>query len=91
MELYEAQLYWDGYEIDPIQAGWVLRYRDSSGSDTLVEVGETEDASIETLAYQVADCVPERATGRIRVGSHARPRGTITLQEGVIESWKAGH
>lgn len=82
----EAQLFWD---FSDANAGWVLRYRDEAGDEQLVDIGETKDAGLETLAHQAADCAPDGATGDIAVFRGARKAGRITLRDGRIEEWRA--
>lgn len=82
-----AQLYWD--DQDAKNTGWVLRWLDARGQTETSEIGETEDAGLETLAHQAADCAPERATGDITVFRGDRPAGRISLRDGSISGWRA--
>lgn len=82
-----AQLYWD--DQDPKHTGWVLRWRDARGHTESAAIGEDEDASLETLAHQAADCAPDGATGEIAVFRGDVKRGRITLRDGAIEGWRA--
>ena len=84
----EATLYWDS-DGGAGDVGWVLWYKDAAGQEEFVDVGETEDASIETLAHQMADCAPDGATGTVHVVNAGRQRGTIVLKDGAIETWMA--
>lgn len=86
-EINEATLYWNS-DNDALGTGWVLRYLDAEGVEYVEEIGETQDAGIETLAHQAADCVIDGATGTIRVeGVRGDTIGMICLNDGVITNW----
>ncbi len=82
----DARLYWD--DQDPKNTGWVLRWRERGLTES-TEIGEDEDASIETLAHQAADCAPGGATGDVAVYRGDVKRGRITLRDGAIAVWRA--
>jgi hypothetical protein len=89
--MHEAMLYWDDI-LDVLVEDtntWTLWFRDDAGEEHVEHIGESSDASLETLAYQVADCVPDGASGKIEVAHNARRRGTIDMHDGVVTGWRA--
>lgn len=84
-EINEAQLYWD--DQDHSNAGWWLRYRDSTGQEQGTEIEGDEDASTEELAAACAAELPGRE-GDIRVIRDGVRRGRITLRGDEAPDWR---
>lgn len=87
MTLHEAHMLWS-----PEIAGWLLFYRGGGVNPPLLieeDIGETQDASIESLAFQTAGVVADDASGQVKVYRHDRLAGEFTLDGGHVVAWRA--
>lgn len=86
-EITNAQLFWDSQ--DRNNTGWCLRFRDGHGTETSYAIDGDEDESTETLAALVAAAFDAPVTGKVTVYRHEEKRGSITLVDGEVSTWRA--